>query len=163
MKSPFSHGFPMVFSHEITISMAFPMAFPIVEKPVPVGPRSMAQPRSPGFSVLSPWKNRESTKNRIYGFIWFYMVLYGFYMVLYGFIWFYMVLYGFIWVLYGFIWFYMVLYGFIWFYMVLYGFYMVLYGFIWVLYGFYMVLYGFIWFYMVLYGFIYGLIWTIMG
>ena len=67
------------------------------------------------------------------GFIWFYMVLYGF--ILYGFIWFYI-----IWVLYGFIWFYMVLYGFIWFYMVLCGF-------MW----FYVVLCGFMWFYMVLY------------
>ena len=28
MKSPFSYGFPIFFSHEITISMAFPMAFP---------------------------------------------------------------------------------------------------------------------------------------
>ena len=80
----FSYGFPMVFPW---FSYGFPMVFPmksnhrkppIVEKPVPVGPRSMAQPRSPGFSEVT------MEKKRIYGFIWFYVVLYGF---IYGLIW----------------------------------------------------------------------------
>ena len=50
------------------------------------------------------------------GFMWFYMVLYGFMVVLYGFIWFYMVLYGFMWFYGGFMmvlwWFYGILWDF---------------------------------------------------
>ena len=91
----FSYGFPMVFPW---FSYGFPMVFPmksnhrkppIVEKPVPVGPRSMAQPRSPGFSEVTMEKKKD---------IWFYMVLYGF---IWFYMWFYVVLYGFI---YGLIW-----------------------------------------------------------
>ena len=74
----FSYGFPMVFPMKSNHRKP-----PIVEKPVPVGPRSMAQPRSPGFSEVTMEKKGYMV---LYGFIWFYMVLYGF-------MWFYMVLY----------------------------------------------------------------------
>ena len=99
----------------------------------------------------------------IYGFIWFYMVLYHgfiswFYMVLYGFIWFHGVnmffFNGFIWLLYGF----MVLYGFICFYMFLYVSHMVSYGFICLLNEFTWFYRVFIWFYT-----LFGLIGITMG